>query len=67
MTAPIGVLLPVRLETLIEPRDDGGRTLLLRVIPDDAHLDRHDRRCSDAELDQLDTVRAAGAAVNDAA
>jgi len=67
MTAPIGVLLPVRLETLMEPRDDGGRTLLLRVIPDDAHLDRHDRRCSDAELDQLDTVWAAGAAGFDAA
>jgi len=61
MTAAIGVLLPVRLETLVETRDDGGRTLFLRVIPDDAHLDRHDPRCTDAELDLLDALWAAGA------
>jgi hypothetical protein len=67
MTAPIGVLLPVRLETLVEARDDGGRTLLLRVIPDDAHLDHHDARCTDAELDLLDAVWAAGVAGFDAA
>jgi hypothetical protein len=43
------VLLPIRLETRFHER--GGKTeLLVRVFPDDVHVDAHDARCTEAEL-----------------
>jgi hypothetical protein len=49
MAVPVGVLLPLRLETRFY-----GRRLRLRVIPDEPWLDRHDPLPSAAELDALD-------------
>jgi hypothetical protein len=45
--API-VLLPVRLETVIEPGSPA--RLLLRIYPDDIHVDAHDDGLTAAEL-----------------
>ncbi|MCL8015887.1 hypothetical protein [Streptomyces sp. AS02] len=49
MTATVGVLLPLRIET----RFDGAR-LRLRVIPDEPWLDRHDPLPRAGELDLLE-------------
>jgi hypothetical protein len=53
---PIGVLLPLRLETRFRP----GR-LLLRVIPDEPWFTGHDPAISDAESDLLARYAGAGA------
>jgi hypothetical protein len=45
--API-VLLPVRLETRIEPGPPA--RLLLRIYPDDVHIDAHDNALTELEL-----------------
>lgn len=55
-TVPIGVLLPLRLET----RFRNGR-LLLRVIPDEPWFTGHDPAVSDAEVTLLDRYMGAGA------
>ncbi|GFJ86665.1 VCBS repeat-containing protein [Phytohabitans rumicis] len=46
------LLLPVRLETRIRARTDGaaGDELVVRVYPDDVHLDAHDPRLTAAEV-----------------
>jgi hypothetical protein len=45
------VLLPVRLETRYAGTADGGRELLVRVFPDQLHVDAHDPRLSAAEAE----------------
>ncbi|TMR07362.1 hypothetical protein ETD83_01035 [Actinomadura soli] len=54
-------LLPVRLETRFTP---GGRQIMVRVYPDDLHIDAHDPRLTEAEAD---AGRAYWAAPGDAA
>jgi hypothetical protein len=46
------MLAPVRLETRLRP--DGGRpdTLLIRVFPDDVHLEAHEPELTDGEIQQ---------------
>jgi hypothetical protein len=58
-TVPIGVLMPLRIET----RFRNGR-LLLRVIPDEPWFTAHDPAVSDAETALLDLYVAAGATVD---
>ncbi len=44
-------LLPVRLETRFVQADGGATELLVRVFPDQVHIDAHDPRLSAAELE----------------
>lgn len=63
--ADVGVLLPLRLETLFDPplsphNDDPTRwKLSLRVVPDEASIRRDDPHISDGELGALRTFWAA--------
>ncbi|MFG1932658.1 hypothetical protein ACGFK1_18745 [Mycobacterium sp. NPDC048908] len=43
------MLLPVRLETLFRPSASGGAELLIRVYPDDIHIDSHETALTAAE------------------
>ncbi len=61
MSPPIGVLCPVRLETVAD-YVDGRWLLLLRVVPDEVQIDRHDPRVTDDELDALEALWSAGPA-----
>lgn len=49
----VGVMLPLRLETIFEEDDDGRWTLLLRVLPDEASVRRDRPTMSQAEFDFL--------------
>ncbi|MFC5142935.1 hypothetical protein ACFPK1_32260 [Actinomycetospora rhizophila] len=63
MTASIGVLLPLRLETrFVEPPAPAGSwTLRVRVVPDAASLDRHQPLATTGELDAVEAMwRATG-------
>jgi hypothetical protein len=44
-------LLPVRVETRYAGTDGGGRELLVRIWPDQVHVDSHDPRLTEAEAD----------------
>jgi len=53
----VGVLLPMRLETrFVEPAAGGGWTMLVRVVPDAASLDRHHPLPSAGELDAVERL-----------
>jgi hypothetical protein len=59
----VGVLLPVRLETVFDQPDGAGTQWRLRllIVPDEAAIDRHDPRVSREELESLETLwRATG-------
>ncbi len=55
MSVPVGVLLPVRIETAFDPHA-GGCRLRLIVIPDVPWFDRHDDSVRAQELDALDVA-----------
>src|SRR5688572_11329484 len=55
MTVPVGVLLPVRIETAFDPHP-GGCRLRVIVMPDVPWIDRHDDSVRAKELDALDTA-----------
>jgi hypothetical protein len=55
MSALVGVLLPVRLETAFDPHA-GGCRLRVIVIPDAAWIDRHDDAPRGGELDALEAA-----------
>ena len=44
------VLLPVRLETRLSPRSNGGTDLYLRVYPDTVHVDTHEPALTNDEI-----------------
>lgn len=48
-----GVLLPVRIETIFKPNAQGGERMYLRLIPDEASIDRHNPFVSQGELNAL--------------
>lgn len=53
----VGVLLPVRLETrFYPPSPPAGWRLRVRVVPDEASLDRHSPLASDLELDSVEEM-----------
>jgi hypothetical protein len=45
------VFLPVRLETKFVPTPQGGYDLLVRIYPDDLHIDTHELGLTDAEIE----------------
>jgi hypothetical protein len=53
MSALVGVLLPVRIETAFDPHPAGCRLRVL-VMPDTPWIDRHDDTVRESELDALD-------------
>lgn len=55
MPSPVGVLLPVRIETAFDPHA-GGCRLRVTVIPDVPWIDRHDETVRDEELSALDAT-----------
>lgn len=57
---PTAVLLPLRLETVLRPRQGGGTTLLVLVAPDVPWFDRHDPRVTKEELDDVQACWKAG-------
>ena len=57
MTATVGVLLPVRLETrFVAPAGGAGWLLRVRVIPDAVSITNHDDRPSALELDAVEAM-----------
>lgn len=57
MTATVGVLLPVRLETrFVAPAAGAGWRLRVRVIPDAVSITNHDDRPSALELDAVEAM-----------
>jgi hypothetical protein len=60
MSVPIGVLLPVRIETAFDTHEDGCRLRVI-IIPDVPLIDRHDASVRKQELAALDDAwRSAG-------
>jgi hypothetical protein len=59
VTGSIGVLLPARLETRFDQRDDGSWRLRLLVVPGEASVDLHDELVREDELDRLERAAAA--------
>ncbi len=59
MSGSIGVLLPARLETRFDQRDDGSWRLRIIVIPGEASFDVHDPVVRVDELDRLEAAAAA--------
>jgi hypothetical protein len=55
MSAPVAVLLPVRIETAFDPHPAGCR-LRVVVIPDAPWVDKHDETVQPEELDALDAA-----------
>jgi hypothetical protein len=55
MSVPVGVLLPVRIETAFDPHA-GGCRLRVIVMPDVPWIDRHDDTVREQELDALDVA-----------
>ena len=55
MPTPVGVLLPVRIETAFDPHA-GGCRLRVIVMPDVPWIDRHDETVRDQELSALDAA-----------
>lgn len=55
MATPIGVLLPVRIETAFDPHA-GGCRLRVIVMPDVPWIDRHDATVRNEELSALDVA-----------
>jgi hypothetical protein len=53
MSALVGILLPVRIETAFDPHPAGCRLRVL-VVPDTPWIDRHDDTVRESELDALD-------------
>ncbi|HTP99463.1 MAG TPA: hypothetical protein VMN56_09060 [Casimicrobiaceae bacterium] len=60
MSSPVGVLLPVRIETAFDPHP-GGCRLRMVVMPDVPWIDRHDDTVRSEELDALDAAYLAAA------
>ena len=56
MSARVGVLLPVRIETAFDPHEGGGCRLRVLVVPDAVWIDRHDDTVRTRELDALDAA-----------
>ncbi|WP_329453264.1 hypothetical protein OG894_42520 (plasmid) [Streptomyces sp. NBC_01724] len=46
------MLTPVRLETRLRPDGDRPDTLLVRIFPDDIHLETHEAELTDGEVEQ---------------
>ena len=46
------ILLPVRLETRLKPDGPNPTTLLVRIFPDDVHVESHEPELTDGELQQ---------------
>ncbi|MED7828866.1 hypothetical protein VXC91_45365, partial [Streptomyces chiangmaiensis] len=61
-------LLPVRLETRLRPDEQGTDRLLVRLFPDDIHIEQHEQRPTEGEIQQARrywrTVWRAGRAEN---